>query len=276
MHQNLINKKPYQLSDLLEIMKALRTPETGCPWDLKQNFKTIAPYTVEEAYEVADAIDHKDWGELKEELGDLLFQVVFHTQMAQEEDLFTFDDVVNAICTKMLSRHPHVFSGMEIKDVDGVNTMWADKKAEERKAKGKSDENSFILDDVMRAQPALMRAQKIQKKAIAAGFNWDNIDQVFEKLDEEVAELKEAIKSKKQSDIQDELGDVLFVGGILGQWLGIDAETALHDASNKFQRRFNSVESGLRSKNKSFKQSDLDEMNDLWNQAKSEEKHAKD
>lgn len=269
-YKELQNKDHYDLSDLLIIMKALRTPETGCPWDLKQDFKSIAPYTVEEAYEVADAIDREDWDDLKGELGDLLFQVAFHTQMAQEDGLFTFDDVVHSICSKMLSRHPHVFADANLTEISDVNVMWESKKAEERQKKSNDNttQNERLLDSVLRAQPALMRAQKLQKKAISVGFDWDNIDQVFDKLDEEVAELKEAIKSKEQHAIQDELGDVLFVCGILGRWLNVDAETAMHDANNKFQKRFNFVETALRNDGKTLNQSNLDEMSKLWNEAK--------
>lgn len=260
-----------KIDDLLSIMQQLRNPETGCPWDIEQNFDTIAPFTIEEAYEVADAIEHKDFDNLKEELGDLLLQVVFHAQMAREEHLFTFDDVVNAICTKLISRHPHVFgdvvAGQTAQDVEQI---WEDQKAKEKQA-SQSSEN-LTMDDIPRQFPALMRAQKIQKKAIKQGFNWDNIEGVFEKLNEEITELKEAMQEADQDHIKEELGDVLFVCSILGRWLGVDAEDALQQSNNKFIRRFNGMEKLLLDQNLSLQDATLQQMDQAWDEVKLKEK----
>lgn len=265
------------ITRLLEIMAALRTPKTGCPWDLEQDFSTIAPYTVEEAYEVADAIERKDYADLKDELGDLLLQVVFHAQMAKEESLFTFDDVVEAICDKLIRRHPHVFGDVTERNADGVNTIWQAQKDKEKAARQKdndADEAPLLLSDVPRGMPALKRAQKIQKKAIRVKFDWEKLDDVFDKLSEEIDELKEAIESRDKAAIHDELGDLLFVGGVLGCWLDIDAEQALHDSNSKFTRRFGHLERALRARGKTFADTDLAEMSDLWVNAKKAEKNA--
>ncbi len=264
--------KKHDIQDLLRIMAALRDPDTGCPWDIEQNFKTIAPYTVEEAYEVADAIDRGEWDDLGEELGDLLLQVVFHAQMAREQALFDFDTVVDGICRKLIHRHPHVFGDITTRDANAVEDIWNAQKSKEKSHKNTKAEEPLLLDDITRGLPALMRAQKIQKKAIRAKFDWEKLDDVFDKLQEEIGELKDAIKSGKQPHIQDELGDVLFVCGILGCWLKVDAEQALHDSSNKFQRRFNHVERTTRANGKTLQDSTLQELESLWQDAKKQER----
>jgi MazG family protein len=258
---------------LLKIMENLRDKESGCPWDIEQNFESIAPYTIEEAYEVADAIDRGNMQDLKEELGDLLLQVVFHAQMAKEEELFDFNDVVQALSEKLIFRHPHVFgdeSGVSAKNAQSVEDIWNRQKDAE---KGQ-DEHAYLLDSITRNLPSLVRAQKIQKKAMKAGFDWPSIDGVFEKLEEEKLELQEAIRENDKQAMEDELGDLLFVCGILGRWLDIDAETALKKANDKFVSRFNAVEQKLRDQDTSLDGASLDELDRLWNLVKEERKRA--
>lgn len=262
-------KRP--IDNLLEIMHALRDKENGCPWDIEQNFATIAPYTIEEAYEVAEAIENNDMSNLKEELGDLLLQVVFHAQMAKEENLFTFDDVVEAINTKLVHRHPHVFGDVKSKDAEEVEKIW---NAQKEREKGKN-EKLHIMDDIPRHFPALLRAQKIQKKAISKGFDWPNIEGVFEKLEEEISELKEAITNKDNANIEEELGDLLFVCGILGRWLKVNAEEALQKSNNKFIRRFNLLEDDLKKNGISLEDATLAQLDEAWNKAKKIEKQEK-
>lgn len=253
---------------LLEIMARLRAPEGGCPWDLEQDFATIAPYTIEEAYEVADAIAKGDMSGLREELGDLLLQVVFHAQMANEERLFSFEDVAAGINDKMIRRHPHVFGEAEIKDAQTQTANWETIKATERSKK----EKTRVLDDVPAALPALMRAQKLQGRAARVGFDWPNVDGVMAKVAEETIEVDEAIKAKDQQHIVEEIGDLLFAVVNLARFTGVDAEDALRHANAKFTRRFKAVEDGVKASGKDFKATTLDEMEALWVAAKKAEK----
>lgn len=262
-----MTQKP--IEKLLEIMRTLRDKETGCPWDIEQNFASIAPYTVEEAYEVVEAIENNDMANLKEELGDLLLQVVFHSQMAKEENLFCFDDVVDAINTKLVYRHPHVFGDVTSRDAEEVEKIWNEQK---QKEKSILKENANVMDDTPRHFPALLRAQKIQKKAISHGFNWDSIDGVFAKLEEEIAELKEAMSGTDKAHIEEELGDILFVCGILGRWLKVNAEEALQKSNNKFIRRFNEVENALKNRGIALGNASLQDMDAEWDKAKEREK----
>ncbi len=260
---------------LRAIMKALRTPGTGCPWDLEQDYATIAPYTIEEAYEVADAVERGDLSDLREELGDLLLQVVFHARMAEEDGAFTLDDVVAGICEKMLRRHPHVFGDVEERSVGAVNGMWERIKAEERAAKASNGAGPAAppsaLDDVPVGMPALTRALKLQKRAARVGFDWPDLAPVLEKLDEETAELREAADGGDPDRMTDELGDVLFVTANIALRLGIDPEAALRHTNEKFSRRFRGVEDRLRADGKTPEQSTLAEMDALWDDVKREE-----
>jgi ATP diphosphatase len=256
------------ISRLIEIMAALRDPATGCPWDQQQTFATIAPYTIEEAYEVADAIAHGDIPHLKEELGDLLLQVVYHARMAEEEGAFAFGDVVEAVTTKMIRRHPHVF-GTQAERAAGVTDGFWDR----AKAAEKSDtEPRGVLDDVPVALPALTRAIKLQNKAAKVGFDWPSLAPVFDKLNEEIAELEAAIaESKEKHDraaIEEEFGDLLFVVANVARHLTLDPEAALRAANDKFTRRFRYIEAQLAKRGSSPAQSDLAEMDALWDEAK--------
>ena len=263
--ENLINNPSKGMPRLLEIMRALREPESGCPWDIEQNFKTIAPYTVEEAYEVADAIERENWDDLKNELGDLLLQTVYHTQMAEEEDLFSFSDVVNQISEKMIQRHHHVF-GNENRNKTASQQVkdWESIKAEERAKKNQTG----ILDDVALNLPALVRSLKLQKRAARVGFDWPDISQVLDKIDEETKELIEAKKTESQERISEEFGDLLFSIVNLGRHLKVDPEEALKQTNRKFITRFNFVESSIRSQGKKIEDTSLEEMEALWQQAK--------
>lgn len=251
---------------LLSVMAALRTPGTGCPWDLEQSFATIAPYTIEEAYEVADAIARGDRNHLKEELGDLLFQTVFHARMAQEEGAFDFADVARALSDKMIRRHPHVFGGQAVADADAQTENWEQAKARERLEKASADPS--ILADVPLALPALMRAEKLAKRAARVGFDWPDAEAVFDKLDEEVAETREALAGGDADRIEDEIGDMLFVLANLARKAKVDPEQALRRANAKFERRFRWIEQALAGQGRTCAQSDLAEMERLWSEAK--------
>lgn len=253
-----------QTKKLLEIMAKLRNPEGGCPWDLEQNFATIVPYTIEEAYEVADAIERNDMTALKEELGDLLLQVVFHSQMAAEGGLFTFEDVAASIADKMERRHPHVFGDANIETADAQTENWEKIKAEERKKK----KGDSILADVPAALPALMRAEKLQKRAARVGFDWPDTQGVSQKIIEELRETEEAIASGDKEHVQEELGDLLFAVTNLARFHGIDPEDALRQTNVKFTKRFQFIEAALKAKGKKFEESTLDEMEALWQKAK--------
>lgn len=263
---------------LRTIMERLRTPETGCPWDLEQDFSSIAPYTVEEAYEVADAIERNDMHDLCDELGDLLLQVVFHSQMADEQDLFTFDDVVEAVCKKMIRRHPHVFGDADARSAGAVKGLWERIKLEEAtaKAEAKADQAEVspdsALDGVPVALPALLRAVKLQRKAARVGFDWKELSPVIDKIDEEVEELKDEVLNGNSKATEDEIGDLLFATVNLARHLRIEPEAALHAANAKFSRRFRTVERLLSERGSTPAQSTLDEMEELWTKAKGEER----
>jgi len=263
--EKLINDANGGIARLLEVMRTLRDREIGCPWDIEQDFASIAPFTIEEAYEVADAIDRQDWSELKNELGDLLLQTAYHTQMASEAGLFTFDDVVNAISDKMVSRHPHVFgSKNREKSAEQQAKDWEDIKEMERASKTKEG----VLDDVALALPALMRALKLQKRAARVGFDWPNISLVLDKIQEEAYELAEARQNMNHVEVEEEYGDLMFVMVNFGRHLKVDAEAALRAANAKFSRRFRYIEDQLAKQGISPEQSNLDDMESLWNEAK--------
>ena len=254
---------------LREIMRRLRDKDSGCPWDIAQNFATIAPYTIEEAHEVADAIERQAWDELPSELGDLLLQVVFHAQMAEEAGLFGFDDVARAISDKMLARHPHVF-GDESRDKSAAQQTvdWEKIKAAERGP-------ARVLDGVALGLPALTRAVKLQKRAARVGFDWPTTDEVLDKLREEIAELVEARDTLTQVEVVEEMGDLLFVMANLARHMGFDPEAALRGANAKFERRFGKIEDWLAEENKTPDQSNLAEMDALWNRARAADKLTK-
>jgi MazG family protein len=254
---------PATIEDLLDIMVQLRTPQTGCPWDLQQDFRSIAPYTLEEAYEVVDAIEQGDEHALEEELGDLLFQVVYHAQMAHEAGWFDFDAVVAGICEKLVRRHPHVFGDEVIKTAAAQSHAWELHKERER---GKQES---ALDGVPLALPALMRADKLQKRASRVGFDWPSIHGVSDKVEEELDELREEIHSNAGTDaVLDEAGDLLFAAVNLLRHAGIDPETALHQANRKFARRFRMVEKLSAAAGSTVAETDLDTLDYYWDQAK--------
>lgn len=257
---------------LVEIMRRLRDPETGCPWDIEQTFATIAPFTIEEAYEVADAIEREAWDELRGELGDLLFQSVFHAQMASERGLFDFDDVADTMSDKMVARHPHVF-GDESRDksADQQTVDWETIKAAERAAKARTG----VLDDVALGLPALMRAVKLQKRAARVGFDWPYLEPVLDKVAEEAREVVEARDSLSHEELTEEIGDLLFVLANVARHLNVDPEAALRVTNAKFTRRFKGIETRLDAMGKRPEDSDLAEMDALWDAVKAEEKAAK-
>lgn len=258
-------KKP--MDELLWIMQQLRDPETGCPWDIQQNFSTIAPYTIEEAYEVADVIERQAWDELPDELGDLLLQVVFHAQMATEKGWFSFNDVASAINQKMIRRHPHVFGEDTSMTAEEQTAKWEQLKQQERDDKGLTS----VLDDVPPGLPELSRSVKLQKRAARVGFDWEKPDDVLEKLDEELNELADARATQDSAAIQDELGDVLFVLTNLARKLKIDPAAALRAANQKFERRFRLMEASVDHDSSRLDAMSLTELEDLWQQAKRSE-----
>ncbi|OYR16037.1 nucleoside triphosphate pyrophosphohydrolase [Brucella grignonensis] len=261
---------------LLEIMVALRDPETGCPWDVEQTSKSIAPYTLEEVYEVLDAIERDDADDFREELGDLLLQVVFHSRMAEEQGKFGFGDVVEAITHKMIRRHPHVFGDAEARSAGMAKGSWnrikAEEKAEraERRAKLglETIDKTRYLDDIPHAFPALLRALKLQQKAAKVGFDWSEAAPILDKIAEETAELKEAMAAQDKANIAEEYGDLLFAMVNLGRHLEIDAETALIAANDKFKRRFDFIEKSLKETGSSLEAARLDDMEAIWVEAK--------
>jgi MazG family protein len=252
---------------LLEIMAALRDPAGGCPWDLEQSFETIAPYTIEEAYEVADAIERRDYADLRDELGDLLLQVTYHAQLAREAGHFEFTDVVAGLCEKMVRRHPHVF-GQADKDMDNIKLRWEDAKARERSAR----QREGILSGVALVLPALRRAQKLQKRAAHAGFDWPAAAPVLAKFKEEIAELESAVAKGDAAGEAEELGDLMFTCVNLARHLHVDAEESLRAANRKFERRFNAVEQKVLAMGKQVQECTLEELDKLWDQVKEEEK----
>lgn len=266
MSENLVHNSEAGMERLLEIMRRLRDPETGCPWDVEQSFETIAPYTIEEAHEVSDAIERKAYDELKDELGDLLFQSVFHAQIAQDMGLFAFNDVVNAISDKMVSRHPHVFGDeSNQKSAEQQTKDWEAVKAAERAAKSEGG----VLDGVAMGLPALMRAVKLQKRAARVGFDWPETSMVLDKLVEEAQEVAQA---KNPDHLEEEFGDLLFVMANLGRHLDVDPEKALRAANAKFTRRFKYIEKSLAADGRHPSDSTLEEMDALWDEAKALDK----
>lgn len=261
-----------EIKTLLKIMSDLRNPDGGCPWDIKQTFASIAAYTVEEAYEVADAIERKEIDELKNELGDLLFQVVFHAQMAAEKKQFNFVDVVNAINNKLIQRHPHVFAGKKLDNEDALYSDWEKHKKEERAEKAKlngSDQIKSYLDGIASSMPALRWSEKLQKRAAHHGFDWQSIAPVFDKLQEEIDELKaEIIIEDNQERISDEMGDILFVSVNLSRHLGVNPEQALRDSSRKFISRFEIVEQLLIEDGRQMEDCSVAVLEEYWQKAK--------
>lgn len=250
------------LQTLLSIMAALRDPENGCPWDVKQTFASITPYTIEEAYEVVDAIERNDMGDLCDELGDLLLQVVFHARIAEEQNAFAFTDVVEAICDKMIRRHPHVFGTAQERGKPPQKGFWEDIKATENAKTGKGADNRHLLDSVPATLPALSRANKLQSKAARVGFDWPDATGVFDKINEEISEIKAA---GTPEEIGEELGDLLFTVVNLTRHMGYDPEKVLRQTNAKFQRRFNMMED---ISDKSLDQLGMDDLEQLWQQAK--------
>jgi len=282
------NRARYSIDDLKFLMARLRDPKTGCPWDIKQTFESIVPHTLEEAYEVADAMEQGDRDEMRDELGDLLFQVIFYARIAEEEGSFDFTDITNAITTKLLRRHPHVFpnkdlhayhpEGTDFTD-DQIKGQWDKIKAEERALK--ADKNvskpKSILEDIPNALPALGRAEKLQRRAANVGFDWDHIDDVFAKIQEEIGEIREVLKGADMSNLRDpevharltdEVGDFLFCGVNLARFLKVNPDEALRGCNHKFTTRFNFIERALEDKGKAFEDCTLKELDALWNQAK--------
>ena len=253
---------------LLAIMSRLRDPKGGCPWDVKQNFQSIAPYTIEEAYEVADAIERNDMADLRDELGDLLFQVVFHSQMAREAGAFGFDEVVNAICEKMERRHPHVFGDARIDSAEAQTIAWDEQKRRERSATTDS-----VLADVPLGLPALTRANKLGKRAAEVGFEWPDTHGALDKVAEEIAELRAELSGQPNlAAISDEIGDLLFSLVNVCRYLKIDPENALRNANTKFERRFRYVERRLKEQGRTPEEATLEEMDVLWEEGKKEER----
>jgi MazG family protein len=253
------------LEKLKKITQQLRDPITGCPWDIEQTFDSIAYCSIEEAYEVVEAIEEKDYEQLKSELGDLLFQVIFHSEIANEKNLFNFDDIVESISTKLISRHPHVFGDEKINDAKTQTDQWEKKKLEEVKLAGG---HKSILDGIGKNQTALNTAFKIGKRARSVGFDWNDTDGVVLKIREELSELTEAMDAKNQPAIEEEMGDLLFTMVSLSRHLSKNPETALRKATNKFEKRFKLMEKKLEQKNKEFSELSFDDMNTLWNQVK--------
>lgn len=260
-------KPSRDIAGLIELMRRLRAPEGGCPWDREQTFASIAPYTIEEAYEVAGAIEEQDWSGLKEELGDLLLQTVYHACMAEEVGLFAFADVVEAITTKMIARHPHVFGGAEaVADAHAQTLAWDDHKRRERAAKPKP---GGLLDDIPLALPALLRAEKLQKRLASVGFDWDSAERVLEKVSEEAAEIVAAKQQgASQAELEGEIGDLLFVIANLARHLKVDPEAALRATNAKVRHRWDWIEAAFRSQGRTASQASLEEMEALWLEAK--------
>lgn len=269
----------YTVEDLLYLMERLRDPDTGCPWDIKQTFDSIVPYTLEEVYEVVDAIESKDYEHLKEELGDLLFQIIFYSQMGKESNVFAFNDIVHTLVDKLVRRHPHVFPDGHLRsenrltelDETQIKANWESIKQQERDikaAKTMGTQTSSVLDDIPTALPALQRAEKLQKRASNQGFDWNDPMPVIDKIEEEIGELREAIASGRQSHIQDELGDVFFALANLSRHLNVKSEVALRGTNNKFTRRFQFVESELAKQGIALDDADLEQMDALWDKAK--------
>ncbi|WP_020593756.1 nucleoside triphosphate pyrophosphohydrolase [Kiloniella laminariae] len=253
---------------LIDLMRDLRSPDGGCPWDIEQTFETIAPYTIEEAYEVADAIERKDHVHLKDELGDLLLQVIYHAQIAEELDLFDFDTIAQAITEKMIGRHPHVYGSASHRTADEQIVAWEEIKAREREAKKGTPEES-VLDGITIGLPAATRAVKLQRRAAKVGFDWPDLTPVIAKIHEEIEELKYELENKGSKDrAEDELGDVLFSVVNLARHLDLDPEKALRRTNAKFEQRFRAVEEALRNRGSKIEQTSLEEMEKIWSEQK--------
>ena len=266
--------KRYSIDDLLFLMERLRDPISGCPWDVKQTFDSIIPYTLEEVYEVVDAIENRDFNNLKEELGDLLFQIIFYSNLADEKNLFSFNDVISCVIKKLISRHPHVFpdgtlSGKNLNSKKNYNSKnikkkWEEIKSKEREKKGQKS----ILTDIPVTLPSLMRAQKLQKRAATCGFDWKTNEEIFNKVHEEASELLEAIEKNDKENINEELGDLIFTIVNLCRHLDVDAEVALRGSSKKFERRFNYIEAKLVKEGGSISDLNTELLEKLWGEAK--------
>ena len=273
-------KPAKDISRLIEIMAALRTPVTGCPWDLEQNFETIKPYTIEEAYEVADAIERGDLDDLRDELGDLLLQVVFHARMAEEQGEFAFGEVVEAITAKMIRRHPHVFAVSDADDPVKVRKQWDEIKAEEKRTRAERRARRGITEDfkaghlgsVDRAQPALVEALKLQQHAAKVGFDWSEPEPILDKIEEEIAELRVALKEGDQAKVSDELGDLIFAVVNIGRHVKADPEQALRGTNTKFRRRFSHIEQTLNAEGETLDDATLERMEEIWQAAKAIER----
>lgn len=263
--------KSTNIEQLLNIMQQLRDPEGGCPWDRKQTFESIVSYTIEEAYEVADAIEQKDFNELKGELGDLLFQVVFYAQMAKEQNLFEFQDIIDTVSEKLMRRHPHVFAGTELADEQAVNANWEAEKEKERALKAQADNKpESVLDNIPSVLPALNRAYKIQKRCANVGFDWKTLPPVVDKIKEEIDEVLVEVQrddlseEQKQARIEDELGDLLFANVNLVRHLHCNPEQVLRQANSKFEKRFRLVELEVLKRGKQMTDCSLDELEEIW------------
>lgn len=265
------NAKPAPIEQLIDIMATLRDPQQGCPWDLKQTFATIVPHTLEEAYEVADAIAQRNWDDVREELGDLLFQVVFYSQLGKEQGLFDFDQVVAGINDKLIRRHPHVFSQTEFADESAIHANWEAEKAKERAAKG---EDHSVLANIPLALPALSRAEKIQKRCASHGFDWETLGPVVDKVREEIEEvMDEAVQASRDQDrIEEEMGDLLFAVANLSRHLKVKPEQALARANQKFERRFRQVEQTVLEQGKQLDDCSLEQLDRIWDEVKVREK----
>lgn len=264
------------ISRLIEIMKALRDPQSGCPWDIVQTFETIKPYTIEEAYEVADAIERKDLDDLCEELGDLLLQVVYHAQMAEEAGEFSFGDVVHAVTRKMIRRHPHVFAISDADTPDAVKVQWDEIKAEEKRERAErrarrgieEDFKAGYLGSVQRSQPALTEALMLQQRAAKVGFDWSEAEPILDKIEEEIGELREALRGGQKDKVKDELGDLIFALVNIGRHVDADPEDALRGTNTKFRSRFRHIETELQKSGETLEAAPLERMEELWQAAK--------
>ncbi len=275
--QNLNIDSTPSIEKLRWIMSQLRDPETGCPWDIKQNFTSITAHTIEEAYEVVDAIEQNDFAELNKELGDLLFQVIFYSQLGQEQQLFDFDSVVDSICEKLIRRHPHVFGDVDLNSDAQIKANWENEKSKERQNKNQQKDLS-ILADIPKNLPALSQAAKIQKRCSHVGFDWHNINDVFAKIEEEVLEVKDELEAENicQAALSEELGDLMFAVVNLCRHIKEDPETLLRRANQKFTHRFHGVEEQVRQSKRDFSQHDLAQLEQYWQQVKAEEKQSDD